>query len=165
MKTKTIITVALIAFVAASVGYLIAQEFRPASEKPVETETAAPPVDPEPAGGGAEHTVLAYYFHGNVRCTTCRTIEAYAHEALHAGFPDALNTGALEWRVVNLDEPANEHFVEDYELATRSVVLVDLVDGQPRRWKNLDQVWRLVRDKPAFLTYVRAEAGAFLKGE
>ena len=28
--------------------------------------------------------VVAYYFHGNMRCMTCRTIEAYAKEAIQA---------------------------------------------------------------------------------
>ena len=34
--------------------------------------------------------VVAIYFHGNVRCATCRKIEAYADEAVQSRFSEAL---------------------------------------------------------------------------
>ena len=62
-------------------------------------------------------------------------------------------------RVVNVDEDEHKHFVKDYELVTRSVVLVDA--GDAARWKNLPRVWQLVRDKEKFLEYVREETRQF----
>jgi hypothetical protein len=55
----------------------------------------------------------------------------------------------------------NEHFIKDYQLYTRSLVVVD--ESNPKRFKNLDKVWQLVRDKPAFLKYVQDEVRAFRK--
>lgn len=112
----------------------------------------------EPATDG----VIAFYFHGNARCATCRTIEAYADEAVHQGFAADLDAGDLAWRVVNLDEPENRHFVEDFELVTRSVVLAQYRDGEVVRFKSLDQVWQLVRDKQRFVAYLQDETRAFL---
>jgi hypothetical protein len=106
--------------------------------------------------------VVAFYFHGNVRCATCRKIEAYADEAIHVGFAEALENGTLIWSVVNVDEPDNKHYVEDFELVTRSVVLAEYRDGEVVRWKNLDKVWQLVRSKDGFVEYVQEEAGEFL---
>ena len=106
--------------------------------------------------------VVAYYFHGNVRCTTCRTIERLAHETIAADFPDELASGALAWRALNVDERANEHFVEDFKLVTRSLVLVSYRDGEVVRFQNLDKVWQLVRDEAAFSQYVRESTRAFL---
>ena len=57
--------------------------------------------------------------------------------------------------VVNVDEPANQHFVQDFQLYTRSLVVVDAKD--PKRFKVLDKVWQLVGDKPAFQKYVEQE--------
>jgi hypothetical protein len=56
----------------------------------------------------------------------------------------------------------NEHFVEDFKLVTRSLVLVSYRDGTVARWKNLDKVWQLVRDEELFSQYVRESTRAFL---
>jgi hypothetical protein len=111
-------------------------------------------VAPQPAP-----RAIVYYFHGSTRCTTCKTIEAYAHETVAAAFGGDLKAGSLEWKVVNVDEPANQHFVRDYQLYTRSVVVVDARD--PKRFKVLDRVWQLVGDKAAFQRYVEQEVRAF----
>jgi hypothetical protein len=126
-----------------------------------------PPERSTPAAGSAPTPavappVLVYYFHATTRCATCRTIEAYAHETVSTAFAADLKAGTLEWRAVNVDEPANRHFVRDYRLYTRSVVVVDGKD--PKRFKVLDQVWQLVHDKPAFQGYVERELRAFRRG-
>lgn len=106
--------------------------------------------------------VVVFYFHGNVRCATCRKIEAYSDEAIHSGFAKALEDGALTWSVVNIDEPEDKHFVEDFQLVTRSVVLVEYRDGEVARFKNLDKVWQLVRNEGDFIEYVQNETTGFL---
>ena len=107
--------------------------------------------------------VVAYYFHGNLRCSTCRTIEAYSEEAIRSEFADELASGRLAWRVVNVEEPESKHFVKEFELVTRSLVLADYEDGEVTRWENLKQVWQLVRDKEQFLDYVHSSTRKFLQ--
>ncbi len=63
--------------------------------------------------------------------------------------------------MVNIDEPENKHFVEDFELVTKSLVLAEYQDGEVIRWENLKQVWQLVRDKERFLDYVRDSTRSF----
>jgi len=106
--------------------------------------------------------VVAMYFHGNARCATCKKIEAYADEAIAQGFVDELESGRLTWQVVNIDESANKHYIEDFQLVTRSVVLVEYRDGKVLRWENLDKVWQLVRSKDKFVSYVDGETREFL---
>jgi hypothetical protein len=113
------------------------------------------------AAAAASPGILVYYFHATTRCATCRTIEAYARETVTSRFAADLAERRLEWRAVNVDEPANRHFVQDFRLYTRSVVVVDARD--PRRFKVLDRVWQLARDKPAFQAYVEREVRAFAK--
>ena len=110
----------------------------------------------------ADNAIVAYYFHGNKRCSTCRKLEAYSEEAITGGFTSELEAGELEWRVVNTDEDGNAHFVTDFELVTKSVVLVEYRDGEVVRWKNLKLVWQLVNDQDGFLRYVRDETRDFL---
>lgn len=121
-----------------------------------------PAVAEQAAASAKADGVIAFYFHGDVRCTTCRTIEAYAEEAVNEGFADQLASGSLEWRVVNVEKPENEHFVEDFQLVTRSVVLVEYRDGKVMRWRILDKVWQLVRSKERFVEYVQSEVGEFI---
>ena len=68
----------------------------------------------------------------------------------------------MVWRVVNIEDKGNEHFVKDYGLYTKSVVLVNEVRGRPAEWKHLERVWQLLQDKPKFVRYVRDETRAYL---
>jgi len=112
--------------------------------------------------GAITDGVVAIYFHGNVRCATCRKIESYADEAVQSGFSEALEEGDLAWRVINVDEPDNTHFVQDFQLVTRSVVLAEYREGKVVRWQNLDKVWQLVRSKDRFVDYIQSETREFL---
>lgn len=107
--------------------------------------------------------VIAYYFHVNVRCTTCRTIESYSKEVIHARFAKELATGQLEWRLVNVQLPENRHFIQDYQLFTKSLVLVRTQNGQQKEYKVLNNTWELVGDKSAMQTYVEKEVRSFLR--
>jgi hypothetical protein len=108
------------------------------------------------------HRVIAYYFHTNTRCSTCIKIEAYSKEAIEKGFPDELKKGTLELRVVNYENPENRHFMQDYKLVSKSLVLVNMVDGKQTEWANLKIVWQLTGRKDAFLNYVRKEVRSYL---
>jgi len=108
--------------------------------------------------------VVVYYFHGNTRCITCKKIESFARSAIESGFAAELKTGRIEFRSVNVEEPNNEHYVQDYQLVTRSVVLSRIRNDKQDTWKNLDQVWTLVRDPDVFNRYVVDETKQLLGG-
>jgi len=107
--------------------------------------------------------VVAYYFHGNFRCYTCHTMEQYSKEALQVNFKDALSSGKLEFKVLNVEERGNEHFTQDYQLYTKSLVLSLVKDGKEIKSKNLTKIWEYVRDKQRFIDYVTEEVNNFLK--
>jgi hypothetical protein len=109
-----------------------------------------------------QHKVIAYYFHTNARCDTCIKIEKYSHEAIENGFPYELKNGTLELRVVNYEQQENRHFMKEYKLVSKSLVLVNLVNGKQTKWTNLKLVWQLTGRKDAFLNYVRKEVRGYL---
>ncbi|MFZ5981512.1 MAG: nitrophenyl compound nitroreductase subunit ArsF family protein, partial [Candidatus Zixiibacteriota bacterium] len=109
------------------------------------------------------HKFVASYFHGDRRCSTCRKIEAYSEEAVTGGFGPQLKDGLLEWRVLNTDEDDNKHYLTDYELYTKSLIISEVEDGKEIRWKNLPKIWELVNNKDEFIGYVRAEIKAYLE--
>lgn len=150
MKIKRGFGVLLLMFVAVSVIYAGLKEYRGA----VTDRDAA--VQKERG-----HKVIAYYFHTTARCMTCRQIEAYSLQAIQSRFSEALGKGALVWRALNVEEPANAHFVGDYQLSTKSVVLVEMEDGVQRRWKTLDRVWDEIGNPEQFMRYVQTEVAEF----
>ena len=107
--------------------------------------------------------VIAYYFRTTGRCVSCRKIEAYSKEAIETGFANELKNGTLAFHSINVEEPQNRHFVEDYHLYTKSLVICDMENGKQRQWKNLTQVWQLIRNKSDFVKYVQDEINAYLK--
>ena len=108
-----------------------------------------------------EKTVV-YYFHGNMRCRTCNKIETYTKEAINAGFAGELKDGLLEIRVINTDKSENEHFIKDFQLTNRAVVLVRSRGDKLGKWKNLDRIWLLVRKKEVFQSYISDELRDFM---
>ncbi len=122
----------------------------------------APAQDKSGNAQASDYKVVAYYFHTNTRCSTCRKIEAYSREAIEKGFPDELKDGRLEFKLVNYELSHNRHFIKDYKLVTKSLVLVELANGEQTKWTNLRLVWQLTKHKDAFLNYVRGEVRNYL---
>jgi hypothetical protein len=108
--------------------------------------------------------VKVYYLHGNVRCPTCRSIEAYAKEAVETGFADELKNGYIQWQVINYESPGNEHYGTDYQVVAPNVVLVKIKDGKQDSWKGLPEVWEHVGDKAAFVGFVQKNLREFIEG-
>ena len=154
MKAKSIVTAVLLLFVAVSVVALVVKEARNG---------------PGPADASAsqlpEDGLVAYYFHGNVRCPTCRSIETQSHDAVTSRFADELADGRLVWQVVNYETPADAHYVDEYEIVAPTVVLSQRHAGEQTEWRSLDRVWELVSDPPAFAQYVEQEVQDMLASD
>ena len=112
-----------------------------------------------------EISYTAYYFHGDRRCDTCRSIESQAEVAVRSGFADELATGTLEWQAVNTDLPENAHFSEDFGLTHSTLVLVEREGNRTRRFVALDRVWELVHEEIEFRDYVQEEFVAWVRAE
>ncbi len=110
----------------------------------------------------SESKYVAFYFHGSRRCVTCRTIEANAETALKERFADEFSSGVFSWRPVNAELPENQHYIREFQLANSTVVIAEMNGATPVRWKQLNDVWRLVRNRAAFDAYVQNETVAFM---
>jgi len=163
MKPKTVLTSVLLAFVAVSVIGTIAKEARhvspPSVERVRQANNATTPDDELAADG-----LVAIYFHGNVRCPTCRSIESYAHDAIADQFGEELAASRLSWRVINYELPENNQFVDEFQIVAPSVVLVARQNNTTTNWENLDRVWELVGDQAAFAAYIQQEVEKQLAG-
>lgn len=150
----------LLAFVGISVVFAILQERRPAPQAQASALVSAPAPAPAKAG---KPVVIARYCHGSARCSNCVKIERYSREAIETGLRKALDSGRLRFEIVNVEEPANRHYVQDYGLYTKSLVLIAEAGGKEIRHKVLNGVWDHLSDKTAFMAYVRSETEGFLR--
>ena len=171
----------LIAFVAVSVGAVIYKNL-PSSQG---DKTAAAPVQTaaavEPAAAPAvkvsvaavrktaaaktaieAKTAVVYYFYTNTRCSSCKTIEAYTREAVATKLAAGYKDWKVEFKGVNVEDKENEHFVQDYWLNSKSVVVQKFAGEKPLKWAKLDKVWQLLGDKFVFMNYVYGETKKLL---
>ena len=114
---------------------------------------------------GADVKIIAYYFHGNARCSTCHKMEQYAKEAIEENFKDELADGLLVVKTINVEEKENEHFVNDYQLYTKALIISHVENGKEIQHKDLTKIWEYLRNKKKFFNYVTTEINDYLKDD
>lgn len=158
--TPWFIILACVVCVAVNV---FAANKRSSSEKNVSSQfkqNAAPAAKANPVT--AEKKLQVYYFMTTYRCRSCTFIEQTTRQALDEQFAAEQKSGRIQFNMINIDETQNKHFVDEYGLYTKSVVLSDLKGGKQQRWKNLDKVWNLIGDEGAFKAYIIKEVNTYL---
>jgi len=148
---KKIISIILGLFVVTSLVYLVVTESQTpgikqaedTTEKKQETETL--PKD----------SLNIYYFHATARCNSCLKIEKYTKTAIETGFKEELKTKKIIFKLVNIDNPENKHFIDDFKLYTKSVIVEQIKNGKPVKWSNLDKIWDLLDNETQFSLYIQ----------
>ena len=144
---KRILTFALIAL--AGVGCWAAiQQARQAADLPAVRQTVVttqPVVTPD--------VIQVTYFSSDARCATCVRIERLTRETVEKNFASEIAGGRIVLQTINLDGPGNEHFVQDYQLISKTVIVSDRAKGQEVKWENLQEVWSKQKDEQAFEAY------------
>ncbi len=131
--------------------------------KPAANDSVTTASESGKANSAEQTKLVVYYFHGNVRCVNCVNFEKFTDELMRTVYADAIKQGKIEWKIVNFDEPQNEHFINDYQLFTKSLVLVPMKNGKQQGFKNLTGIWQTAGSKEKFQAYVRSEIDAMLQ--
>jgi hypothetical protein len=156
MKTIGVALIGLMLMLAASI--IIAEE-----GVEVQPEDTTMAVIADTMNAQQSDQFVIYYLHMNRRCMTCEKLEAYSQEAVLSGFAEQLQDRSIVWRVENFEKEGNEHYAEDYQLYSQSLIVSKLHEGKEIEWKNLDKIWKLVQDKDEFIAYVQTEVKDFMK--
>lgn len=169
---KKILTTALVIFALVGAGMAVRNQV--SQETPVEETTEQPAVEsgaedaslasepesevaaPTDAAALSEDRIVVTYFTGDVRCPSCHQIENMTRQTVATHYADALAAGDIEFRMINVDREANRHFIKDYKLVSKTVVVSKLENGEEVDWENLQDVWRLFGDREEFEAYIRA---------
>lgn len=83
------------------------------------------------------------YFHGNMRCITCKAIEKYARETVDSIFPDEKESGRVIFRTVNITD--NEEMADNYQASGSSLFVTSLADGHESRKDLTEYGFRTAR--------------------
>lgn len=101
-----------------------------------------------------------YYFHPTARCESCINIENFTKEFVETKLSEPHRINFIP---LNIDEPQNEHFMNDFNLKFSSVVITRQKKGVTENFKNLDSVWTYSHDKEGFFKYADSEIKEFIK--
>lgn len=159
MIAKQILRSVLLIVVLGSLAIWANREFRKsksyaeADKQPVSAENL-PLVD-------GPQVVMTYFLIGT-RCESCRKIEGLARETAERDFPAELASHKLIFRVIDTAEAANRHYLDDYKLSSKTVVISRRLDGKETEWKNMDKVWDLLDDPAAYHVYLGARIREYL---
>ena len=108
---------------------------------------------------------MVYYFHRTNRCVTCLSIEANAAQVIKDNFRQQMTDGRLVWMPFNLDDPGGEEFGKEFDIASSTLVVAEIVNGNYVRYKKLEEVWQLLGDPARFSEYVTNEIDKFMNNE
>ncbi len=156
MKAQVILRWTLLAIVFGSIGVYAYQKSRgeatPPSVEAAALDTAAT----------AKADVVVTYFTTDVRCESCQTIEALSRSAVEEGFPTEVASGAVLFRVINTDRAENEHYIDEYEITNKTVIVSQQEKGAETGWTDRQDVWVLLDEPAAFADYVREPIAQYL---
>lgn len=105
----------------------------------------------------ADKQVVVYYFYGKPRCVTCQKIEKYTGEAVKE-----MKSQKVSYQPVDYDKPENKHYLKDYGLYTKSVIVSERKNGKEIKHKNLNKIWTLTNNEKKFKEYIKKEVKASL---
>lgn len=77
--------------------------------------------------------VEVIYFHGKQRCMTCKSIEEQTKELLTGSLAEAVKTGQIVYRTVDISDKEGEKIADQYEVTWSSLFVNRWKDGQEQR--------------------------------
>ncbi|MCB0602052.1 MAG: hypothetical protein KDC28_12525 [Saprospiraceae bacterium] len=102
-------------------------------------------------------------FYGTHRCETCMAIEANSKYTVDTYFQDALKSGKLLFKTVNVDEEKNYALAEKFEAAGTSLFINVIKDGQEQHIDLTNFAFEKGRDQEAFSAELKQKIEEQLK--
>jgi hypothetical protein len=160
MNTRSIVGGLLLLLAVGGIVYVLA------GDRPPPAQTGSDHGDEAAAGAGAvvpEDGVVVYYFHNHQRCYTCNKMETLAETVVRERFAGHLGDGRVAFAAVNVQTDQGKHFIQDFQLSSAGIVMVERQKGEDLRWRRLDEVWQKIRDEESYRTYIADNLAACLR--
>jgi thiol-disulfide isomerase/thioredoxin len=115
------------------------------------------------AADAPKDRVVVMYFHRTQRCPTCLKMGSYTEEAVKTGFAKEIKAGSVSFHYIDFQDEQNAAFTSAYGISGPTLIVVKANGDKVAEYKNLQEMWTKVRDKDAFLEYVRTNVKSYLK--
>lgn len=135
MNAKKIVRYLLLTVVCVGLGLVGYQQFGTINDANTNNADIVASESPKLQNG-----LNVYYFHGNQRCTTCLLMEKFTQATVMNQFFKQVRDGEMQLNLVNVDLPENQHYIDDYQLVFRTVVIANTHNGVDTDWRRLDRV-------------------------
>lgn len=147
---KKLLTFGLLALAIVGAGFAVKQRMTasqasPASEANLSSDPALP-----------DNGKVVTYFTSDVRCQSCRKIESLTRQTVETRFAEQLKSGEIIFRTLNVDQAENKHFVSDYQLVSKTVIVSTRENGKETGFENLQDVWLKLNNPADFENYIAA---------
>ena len=109
-----------------------------------------------------DNQVVVYYFHRKFRCQSCEVLESTLLNTMQVTYSNQFGAGRLAMCIINVDDPENRHFLEQFQIISNSIVIVEKKSGVILRYKNLASIWDVAEDRDAITHLLRNEVAEFL---
>jgi hypothetical protein len=106
--------------------------------------------------------VVVYYFHGARRCRTCVGIEEGIKKTITERFAKETASSELTFKEVNIDEPENKHFVEEFDISFSTMVVATNKGPKTLKWENCNKVWDHAHNPEALSEYTEKSVRTYL---
>jgi len=113
-------------------------------------------------GNLSDNQVVVYYFHRKFRCQSCEVLESTLLSTLQVIYADHFGAGRLAMCIINVDEPENRYYLDQFEIISNSIVIVEKRSGAVSRYKNLVSIWDISQDRDAIAHMLQTEVAGFL---
>jgi hypothetical protein len=107
------------------------------------------------AADAPKDRVVAMYFHRTQRCPTCLKMGSYSEEAVKTGFAGEIKKGQVAFYFIDFQDEKNARYAKAYDIAGPALIVAKISDNKVVSYRNLEDIWSNVGDKPAFLRYVQ----------
>jgi thiol-disulfide isomerase/thioredoxin len=115
------------------------------------------------AADAPKNRVVVMYFHRTQRCPTCLKMGSYTEEAVKTGFAKEIQAGKVSFHYIDFQNEQNAAFTTAYNISGPTLIVAKANGEKVAEFKNLQEMWTKVRDKDAFLEYVRTNIKDYLK--
>jgi len=106
--------------------------------------------------------VVVYYFHRTMRCVECLEMEALTVKAL-TKFAREQEREDLILKVLNVEEPENEHFIDDFGIYFNTVIVTREENDVRTEWKDIGKrAWDLTPYPDEFVAFLQKEVASYL---
>ena len=154
---KKILQPILLTIVALGIGAFVWGKISPdPAVTTASTDPSAAAAESAAAEPNEQPSVVVTYFTTDVRCVSCKTIERLTRESLEHDFAGPLKSGQLRFQTINIDRAENKHYITDYDLSFKTVVVARAAPNTDAaaKWEKLDDVWTLLSTPDEFAAYI-----------